>query len=154
MPSLSIPKHLMDICYQHAIQHIPHEACGVLSGPFDANHVDQFYPLENIINQLHAQNPQHWPRNSRNGYVIDPQAFLKLQNQLQKKHQAIKIYMHSHIDVGAYFSEEDQQRASLKGQPLLPEALYLVCAVKNKQPDGAILVWFDAASQAFQSLAV
>ncbi len=153
-PSLPIPSHILKKCYQNAIENSPHEACGVLSGPIDVNAVEQFHPLENIINQLHQQDPKRWPRHSKNGYLIDPQALLKLENQLCRANQAIKVYVHSHVGVGAYFSQEDRQRASFNNQPINPCALYLVCAVKNKQPDGAILAWFSEFSQSFQTIAL
>ena len=151
-PNLSIAQHLLNCAYQHAIHCSPHEACGVLSGPLAVNSVDQFHPLANIINQLQQKDHHNWPNDSKKGYLIAPQALLKLEKQLSKTAQAIKVFMHSHLEVGAYFSEVDRKHALFNGKPLYPKALYLVSAVKNNKPDGTILAWFNHKIQAHQTI--
>ena len=54
--------------------------------------------------------------------------------------------MHSHPDVGAYFSPEDRERALWAGRPVHPGIVYLVCGIKSGEPDGAILATFNESS--------
>jgi adenylyltransferase/sulfurtransferase len=56
---------------------------------------------------------------------------------------------HSHIDVDAYFSQEDQQAALFFGEPAYPGVVYPVIPVKNGRVDQLgkkIFKWQDASS--------
>ncbi|HUJ74582.1 MAG TPA: M67 family metallopeptidase [bacterium] len=149
-PLLSIPSALLEQCFAHGAETYPEEACGVLHGPLsDAMRLVAAQRLPNILNQLHVEDPERYPRTAAEGYVIDPQALFRLEQRLKGQGQAVRVIYHTHVDVGAYFSEEDKRRALWAGQPLLPGVVYLVCGVKARRPDGAVLAWFDDASADF-----
>ena len=151
----SISRNLLAHCYEQGAQAYPDEACGVLSGPeSEAAALDQAHPIENTLNRLHAEDPQRYPRTAAEGYVMAPQQLFNLERALRGEDRKIKVYYHSHVDVGAYFSEEDKKQALWAGEPLLPGVLYLVCGVKNRQPDGAILVYFDDSLRDFASIRI
>ncbi len=146
-----ISKNLLEACFAHGQGHYPEESCGVLSGPVGQEApVDGFTPIPNIINALHAKNPQHYPRTGRNGYVMDPLVLRQTERELAGQKRAIRIYMHSHIEVGAYFSDEDKARALWAGQPIAPGIAYLVCGIQKKGPDGAILACYHPSTQNFE----
>ena len=149
MIPIVIPPHLLKACFEHGAGTYPDEGCGVLSGPAEGDALDAFYPVENIINRLHAEDPKGYPRTAREGYVLDPGRMMKLERELSAKGHRVKVILHSHVDVGAYFSEEDRKRATWAGEPMLPGIVYLVCGVKDKRPDGAILAYFDASLREF-----
>jgi proteasome lid subunit RPN8/RPN11 len=72
-----------------------------------------------------------------------------LERRLGQEGQAIRVIYHSHVEVGAYFSAEDTKRALWDGQPLFPGVGYLVCGIKDRRPDGAVIAWYDPASGVF-----
>ena len=147
---MQIPPHQLRQCFEQGAARYPEEACGLLSGPeSDPEALTAFHPLENKLNAMHARDPQRFPRTARDGYYLDPLAFMKLEQALRAEGQAIKVIVHSHPDVGAYFSEEDSKQATWDGRPVYPGMLYLVCGIKAGQPDGAILATFDEATGTF-----
>ena len=40
---------------------------------------------------------------------------------------------HSHIDVGAYFSDTDKKNALIDGEPTYPDAVYVVMSVVERR---------------------
>lgn len=149
-----IPQAVLALCFAHGAETYPEEGCGVLSGPKEANVADTFHPIPNILNRLHAEDPERYPRTAAEGYVLDPEVHVRLERDLQAQGREIKVIVHSHVDVGAYFSQEDKDRATWAGEPLLPGMVYLVCGVKARAPDGAILAYFDEAQRGFATVTV
>ena len=151
-PMIGIPKEMLARCYAHGAETYPHEACGVLSGPAgDPAALTGFHPLENTLGKLHAEDPGRYPRTPEEGYVLDPLAYMKLEKALTAEGKAIRVIYHTHVEVGAYFSEEDVKQATWDGNPILPGIVYLVCGIKQHQPDGAILAAFNEQTKAFDT---
>jgi proteasome lid subunit RPN8/RPN11 len=150
MKTLSIPAELLRHCFAHGAEGYPEEVCGVLAGPETApERVTGAFRISNILNQKHAEDPHGFPRTAAEGYLLDPKEHMLLERKLEKEHQIIRVIYHSHVNVGAYFSEEDRRRALWNGEPLYPGVAYLVCGVKDRKPDGAVLVAYDPAKRAF-----
>jgi adenylyltransferase/sulfurtransferase len=154
MDLIPIPPHLLRRCFDHGEATYPEEGCGVLSGPLQGDGLDEFHPVANILNPLHEEEPERYPRTAREGYVLDPAVMVRLEKELAAKGRKVKVIVHSHVDVGAYFSEEDKQRALWAGEPLLPGVVYLVCGVRDRRPDGAVLAYFDPAVRDFRTVEV
>jgi adenylyltransferase/sulfurtransferase len=153
-PTLHIPPPLLERCFAHGAQAYPHEGCGVLSGPTLGDGVDAWHPIANILDRMHAEDSQRYPRTAADGYFMDPAEMLRLERALAKEQRKVKVIVHSHVEVGAYFSQEDKTRALWAGEPLLPGVAYLVCGIKAGRPDGAILAWFDEATRDFATTPV
>lgn len=155
MPPIKIPPELLEQCFAHGMKSYPEEGCGVLSGPAEqAAPVDGLHPVENIIDRMHEEDPERYPRTAGQGYFMDPVEMMRLEKKFSAEGKALKAIFHSHVDVGAYFSREDIERALWAGQPILPGVAYLVCGIKNRRPDGAILAWFDDGSGEFKTAPV
>jgi adenylyltransferase/sulfurtransferase len=143
---------MLEQCYAHGVKTYPEEGCGVLSGPLHQPPLmDGYHPVENIINRMHEEDPERYPRTAERGYYMDPVEMMRLEKQFSAGGRRLKAIFHSHVDVGAYFSQEDIDRALWAGQPILPGVAYLVCGIKNRQPDGAMLAWFDEQSGEFKT---
>ena len=148
-----IPPELLGHCFAHGRETYPHEACGVLSGPADsAAAVSEAHRIANILDALHCRDPEHYPRTARKGFVLDPYGYLKVERALEAKGHSIKAVYHTHIDVGAYFSPEDRKHALWNGKPVFPSVFFLVCGIKNGEPDGAVIASFDEQHGAFTEL--
>jgi len=138
-------------CYAHGVESYPEEACGFISGSSsDQLHMDTLHPMENLMNLHHERDPENFPRTNKDGYLMDPRKQMKLERTLKKAGSKIKIIYHSHPDVGAYFSEKDQEDALWNGEPRTPGVDFLVCAVTDGKPDGAVLFSFDESTKAFK----
>jgi proteasome lid subunit RPN8/RPN11 len=74
--------------------------------------------------------PVHFPRTSREAYLMDAKEQLRLHRDLEANDGVIVAVWHSHIEVGAYFSEKDRRDAIIDGQPAVPGAEYLVFGVQ------------------------
>ena len=116
----------------HAIEDYPREACGVVvAGPGSR----RLLRCRNVQDELHAKDPARHPRDARTAYFIDPQDLLRL-GRLEGEGFQVAVIYHSHADAqergggtGAYFSETDRQQALLGGQPMYPDATYVVVSI-------------------------
>jgi adenylyltransferase/sulfurtransferase len=103
----------LDDIYAHARAGYPEEVCGFIVG--DA----QVRRCENRQNALHAEDPIHFPRDARTAYNLGAKDLFFLDRSLRRELPVTTIY-HSHVDVGAYFSEEDAQAAAPDGELAYP----------------------------------
>ena len=147
---IKIPPEILNRCFTHGGETYPEEACGVLSGPADdPTRLTGTHPIENTLGRLHAEDPERYPRTPREGYVLDAAAYVKLERALAEEGKKIRVIYHTHVDVGAYFSEEDKKQATWGGEPIFPNLVYLVCGIKARKPDGSILVDFNQETREF-----
>jgi proteasome lid subunit RPN8/RPN11 len=124
-----------------AIREYPYECCGVV---FTQRESGQRVLLEcrNQQNELHEKNKVEHPRDASQAYSIHRDDLRKIEQFLNQGFDLTVLY-HSHVDVGAYFSETDKRAATLgTPYPSYPDTVYLVVSVRGK---GAIHV-DDAAA--------
>lgn len=121
--------------YAHASRSYPEECCGFVFAD------GSVYLGSNIQNELHRKNPQMYPRSAANGYTFSVADTLLLNKAFRSDNPVVVIY-HSHPDVGAYFSDEDQDKALFMGEPIYPVS-YLVVDVRQGQALGAKLFAWD-----------
>jgi proteasome lid subunit RPN8/RPN11 len=119
MTPLILPERLVAELYAHCEAAYPEEGCGILVGPPDGPLASRVHPCANIQNRLHAEDPAGHPRDARTAYRIDPRDLFDLTHRLRDEGLQMKAIFHSHADVGAYFSDEDQRQAA----PLLELSL-------------------------------
>lgn len=117
--------------YGHAEAEYPNECCGLVFA--DAT----VHRGTNIQDSLHRNSPMVFRRIAANGYTFAVQDTMLL-NQSLKDGNPAKVIYHSHPDVGAYFSQEDEHKALFLGQPIYPVA-YLVIDVREARANGAKL---------------
>jgi proteasome lid subunit RPN8/RPN11 len=111
------------------------EACGYLTGPLDSPlHCDEAIELENLANKYHAVDPEGHPRTGHDYFKINGLKFEKAIAGARDSGRAVKVFFHSHLDCGSYFSEEDAASMTMGGQggPTYRLA-YLVTAVDQGQ---------------------
>jgi proteasome lid subunit RPN8/RPN11 len=133
------------------------ESCGLLTGPAGAPLVvDEVVPMQNRANQLHALDPDTYPRTGRTYFDIDPMRFERAVREGERSGRPVKVLYHSHLDVGAYFSETDAQAAKMGGEEPAYDLAYLVTSVRaaaSAQSSAVVLdhrlfVW-DPRARAF-----
>jgi proteasome lid subunit RPN8/RPN11 len=126
----------------HARAVYPAECCGlVLAGGDGAR---RFVPIANIAGTQAASGNSR--RSRRDGYVMDPQALLAALGEAERSGGGLEAIVHSHPDVGAYFSGEDREMALGGGtEPLWPGVQYLVVSCKDTGVDAARLYTWEPA---------
>lgn len=135
------PQALAEI-YAHARRDYPKECCGIVFGPKGTDLADKVRACMNIQDDLHADDPVTHPRDAGTAYNLDAVDLFALQKSFRGEHPAKLVY-HSHIDVGAYFSDTDQAAAKMGDEPAYAVE-YLVVDVKANGTHGsAQFAWDD-----------
>jgi adenylyltransferase/sulfurtransferase len=124
-----LPRAVLDEIYAHARAGYPEEVCGLIIADQEARR------CENRQNALHAEDPAHFPRDARTAYNLGPKDLFFLDKSLRSDRKVTAIY-HSHVEVGAYFSDEDARAAAPDGE-LAYEVDYLVVDVSRDGVRGA-----------------
>jgi proteasome lid subunit RPN8/RPN11 len=127
------------------------EACGYLSGPAsDALLADQAVELENLANKYHQVDPEGHPRTGREYFKINALKFERAIAEGVQTERPVKVFFHSHLDCGAYFSAEDAASMTMgnTGAPSFALA-YLVTAVDNGQVTAHRLFIWDETTKIF-----
>lgn len=147
-----IPGPMLETIFEQAEKEYPRECCGmILSLKDQMEAYTRVRACRNAQDDYHRLDPENFPRTSTTAYFIDPKELLRVQKELREKNEMIRIIYHSHIDRGAYFSEEDQRVAISEGEPAYPGVKYFVMSVmQGKVKDGGLFVW-NAGQKKFQS---
>jgi adenylyltransferase/sulfurtransferase len=130
----------------HARAAYPAECCGLLFRESGGTH--RFVPIANIAGSDKGQETSS--RGQRDGYVMHPQQLLGALEKAETEGASLFAIVHSHPDVGAYFSKEDRHMALGGGdEPLWPGVRYLVVSVRQGAVDGARLYTWEPARRDF-----
>ncbi len=126
------------------------ESCGFLVGPVGSGHtVDGIAPMVNRANALHRLDPEQYPRTGRTYFDIDSMKFEGAIRRGEAEGRPVKVLYHSHLDVGAYFSDTDAEVAKMgQGEPPWDLA-YLVTSVRGGQVDDRKLFVWDPDTRSF-----
>lgn len=120
------------------------EACGYIAGPEgDALLCSTAVELENLANKYHAIDPAGHPRKGREYFKINSLKFEKAVAAGSDAQAPVKIFFHSHLDCGAYFSQEDAASMTNGGKGDPAYALsYLVTAIdEGKVTAHKLFIW-------------
>lgn len=128
-----------------ATEEYPHEACGVI---LVRGGERRLLRCRNAQNELHARDPQRYPRDARTAYYIadaDRLAMVRLEGDGFRP----AVIYHSHVDAGAYFSDTDRRQALLGDEPMYPDASYVVVSVVNRHVEAIGAFRWDAGRRDF-----
>ncbi len=145
-----IPSGFLKMIFEQAEKEYPHECCGMILGSRQKKEdFSRVRPCANVYDRYHELDPANFPRTSRTAYFMDPRELLAIQKEIREKDEAIRVIYHSHIDAGAYFSEEDQRVAASEGEPAYPGVEYLVLSVKEGKVWNTSLYHWDNQRKEF-----
>jgi len=126
------------------------ESCGLLIGPAgDPLYVDEIVTMENRANKLHRLDPETYPRTGRMYFDIDPMKFERAVVAGESSGRPVKVLYHSHLDVGAYFSDTDAAAATMGGDAPTYDLAYLVTSVRAGVVDDRKLFIWDGDTRRF-----
>jgi [CysO sulfur-carrier protein]-S-L-cysteine hydrolase len=152
-PPFRITRAVLERVSEHARQSYAkdEEACGYLTGPREVDlFCDDAVPLANLANRYHDLDPESYPRTGRTYFLIDPLKFARAVETCAKSDHPMRILYHSHLDVGAYFSETDAAAATMGGdKPSYDGLRYLVTSIRQGVVDDHKLFAWDREGKTF-----
>ncbi|MBI3312724.1 MAG: M67 family metallopeptidase [Candidatus Omnitrophica bacterium] len=153
MGKLTLPKFPLAILKAlkgQAEKEYPNECCGMMLASKDfPDKILEIRPCRNVQNEYHGKDPENFPRTAQTAYFMEPGELLAIQKEIRGQGLMIRVIYHSHIDTGAYFSEEDKRMALAGTGPAYPEADYLIISVRGGQTDHMNLFHWDAGKKDF-----
>jgi proteasome lid subunit RPN8/RPN11 len=135
---------LLEALNRHAMSWFPKESCALLvsspAGP-------EVVLAENLADRYHTLDPESYPRTAERAYVLNP---LLIQRTEEAGKRLVAI-VHSHVAVGAYFSDEDVRQAlsPFGDGPLYPGVAYVVLDAQEGGVRGFKVFGWDDAQAAF-----
>ena len=142
--TFTLNKSSLAAMHAHAREAYPDECCGMI---IERDHRVEIVRVSNVQNDLHAQDPDRFPRTAATGYTMGPDAAPTLIRSERGELRLLAIY-HSHPQREAYFSQEDRKQAlGARGEPIYPQAGYIVMSVRNREVRATKLFVWDAAAR-------
>jgi len=89
----------------------------------------RFERFDNLVDRLHAVDPERHPRDARTAFALDGLKLQRLLDDCAERAEELVAIAHSHPEFPAYFSATDQAAAAPFGAPSYPEATQLVVSV-------------------------
>jgi proteasome lid subunit RPN8/RPN11 len=130
----------------HACEAYPDECCGMI---VERDGREEVVRVTNIQNELHAQDPEQFPRTAAIAYTMGPEAAPILMRAERGELRLRAIY-HSHPEHAAYFSEEDRKQAfGGWDEPNYPDAAQIVMSVRNREVRATKVFVWDAAAHEY-----
>lgn len=127
--SLTLTEKAWEEISRHAIETFPEECCGVI---LYNGKSDEIRRCKNIQNDLHALDPESYPRNARIAYTMDLTELESIIQEAATSGAKIKAFYHSHPNHEAYFSQEDRAFATPFGEPTFPESAQIVISIYDR----------------------
>ena len=142
---------MMERITEHAEREYPKECCGVILGSMAKDpKLSAVISCTNIQDAMHEADSCGFSRTSETAFFIDPAELLRIHKLGRERNEQIRVIYHSHIDCGAYFSDEDKRNALLEcGEPAYPDAQYLVLSVLKRKVEQAKLFFWDKFKRDF-----
>lgn len=114
---------------RHAAETFPEECCGLIL--FNGK-IDEVRRCRNIQNDLHALDPESYPRDATIAYAMDIKELESIIFQAENRGAKIKAFYHSHPNHEAYFSQEDRAFATPFGEPTYPQSTQIVISIYDR----------------------
>lgn len=147
---LQISSYVLDMMLRHAEREYPNEACGIVIGPKEKRVAIGVFPVKNIQDELHAKDPQRYPREAKTAYQMDPKEVRIVEKEAESKGFEVKLFYHSHPEHGVYFSEEDRAIACPWGEPSYPEVGHIVISVEKGKAVAASEFFWNPDTKDFE----
>lgn len=144
---IAIEAQALEAMHAHAVEGFPEEVCGVVFATPNGQVVRR---LTNIQNELHAQDPEQFPRTATTAYYMDSRELYEVERQAREPGWTVHVFYHSHPQHDAYFSPTDRAQASYTDPvdgsrgPTYPGTTWLVVAVYDRVVrDSQVYAWDD-----------
>jgi proteasome lid subunit RPN8/RPN11 len=116
LPPVSISATVLNELCRHALDVIPEECCGLITGT-DDEVFKSVSRITNVMTRMHVADEVSFPRDARTGYYMAETEYLRVQQAAEGRGERVTAVYHSHVNVDAYLSPEDRIYAE---SPLFP----------------------------------
>jgi len=147
LPSVEIPRRILNDLYSHAIQSLPEECCGLIVGTDD----DRYQSLVRCRNEMtmrHRQDPVEYPRDGSEAFYMNSLDYMIAHEEAEARGARVTAVYHSHVGVGAYLSGMDLAYAESENFPF-PDADHIVVAIFDRKVDSVGSFRKDGEGQSF-----
>jgi len=136
----------LEALHAHARATYPDECCGFV---VERDGDETAVRVTNIQNELHAKDPQQYPRTAAIAYTMGAEQFAVI-DAVERGQLVLRAIYHSHPEHDAYFSAEDRKQAlGPWDEPNYPQAAQIVMSVRNQAVAASKVFVWDAAAAAF-----
>jgi proteasome lid subunit RPN8/RPN11 len=134
-----LDKASYDAILAHARETYPDECCGII---VDRGGREEVVRVTNIQNEMHARDPEQFPRTARTAYSMGSEA-APILLAAERGELRLCAFYHSHPEHDAYFSAEDRKQAfGGWDEPNYPDARQIVISVYGGEvKDTAAFAW-------------
>lgn len=138
---------LSELC-NHALETAPEECCGLIVGS-GRQRFEQVHRITNVMTRMHLADPLAFPRDARHAYYMAELEYLVAQKDAEARGRTVTAVYHSHVEAGAYLSQEDLAYAE---HPLFPfpRAAQIVVSVLGGRVKEAAIFEIDPATGTFR----
>jgi len=133
LPSVVIPRRILNDLYAHAIQSLPEECCGLIVGT-DEERFQLLVRCRNEMTMRHRQDPVEYPRDGSKAFYMNSLDYMIAQEEAEARGARVTAVYHSHVGVGAYLSGMDLAYAESANFPF-PDADHIVVAIFERKVD-------------------
>ncbi len=130
LASVVVPGRLLNEICTHALESHPEECCGLLTGKREGR-FDAVHRCRNEMTRLHRQDPVAHPRGGERAFHMNEYDYMRVQEEADAAGRRVIGVYHSHLEAGAYFSEDDQKSALQELYPF-PKVDHIVISVVDR----------------------
>ncbi len=142
---ISISNEIAQEMAQHAISWYASESCGLLFAKNGSEDASRCVCMENLQDQYHEKLPEDFPRTSKDAFKINERDVARMVDDAAADEEYLLAIFHSHVDCGAYFSEEDILMAAPFGEPSDPDMWHVVVDCQADGVKGAKAYKWDGS---------
>jgi len=147
LPPVEIPATVLNELCRHALDAVPEECCGLVSGT-ETDVFSTVRRITNVMTRMHVSDEAAFPRDARTGYYMAETEYMSAQQDAEARGEKITAVYHSHVDADAYLSAEDLVYAESPLFPF-PGAFQIVLSVVGDKVKDAAIFEFDPESGGF-----
>jgi len=147
LPSVEVPRRILNDLYAHAIQSLPEECCGLIVGT-EEDRFERLVRCRNEMTMRHRQDPVEYPRDGSEAFYMNSLDYMMAHEDAEARGARVTAVYHSHVGVGAYFSGMDLAYAESANFPF-PDADHIVVAVFDRKVDSVAFFRRDGEDQSF-----
>ncbi len=142
---ISIPHEIAQEIAQHAITWYAGECCGLLFAQQNSTAVTRCVCMDNLQDQYHEKMPEDFPRTAKDAFKLNERDVMRQSESAEANGETLLAIFHSHIDCGAYFSDEDKLMAAPFGEPNDPALWHVVMDCQANGVHGAKAYKWDGS---------
>ncbi len=147
LPSIKVPRPILNELYSHALATLPEECCGLIVGSQHDRFI-RFVRCRNEMTRQHREDPVAYPRDGRQAFLMNGLDYLRAIDEAEDRGEIVTAVYHSHIDAGAYLSVMDREYAESELFPF-PGADQVVVSVVHGKVDSVAFFRRDEEASAF-----